>query len=55
MSHRNRGAKNPPLGRCPGCDVQIAPTNPVIKYEPAEGWPRMLAECSACGEAVHPL
>jgi RNase P subunit RPR2 len=47
--------ENPPIGTCPACSALIPGTDPVITYETADGWPRMIAECSACGECVSPV
>lgn len=42
------------LGLCSNCEVMIPSGSPVVRYETTEGWPRMLAECLACGAVVHP-
>jgi len=43
-----------PLGTCPTCDVQIPQENLLIRYESTGDWPRLFAECPACGDPVHP-
>lgn len=53
MSRRSE-SRQPPLGRCPNCEEQIPSEKLLIKYETAEGWPKMFAECPACNEPVHP-
>jgi len=45
----------PPLGWCPVCETPIGAGNPVVTYETAGGWPRMVAECGSCEETVHPV
>jgi hypothetical protein len=42
------------LGLCPGCGTEIPQTNLVVKYQPAEGWPRIFAECPECVAVVSP-
>jgi len=46
---------DPPLGKCPACDVTIPAANLVIAYDTAGDWPRMLAECPDCADAVNPV
>ena len=50
----SKAADPPPLGVCPDCGVEVPAGNLAIAYRPAEGWPRMLAECPDCETAVHP-
>ena len=42
------------LGYCPDCEARIPRGGLLVKYETADGWPRMFAECPDCGEVVHP-
>lgn len=51
MDARERGET---LGRCPVCDAWIPSRKLLIRYETAEGWPRLFAECPACEVPVHP-
>lgn len=42
------------LGACPECEVRIPGANLLIRYETADGGPRVFAECPRCGDVVHP-
>ena len=48
------GVRNQPLGRCPKCNVMIPTPNLLIRYETADGWPKLFAECPDCRDPVHP-
>lgn len=43
------------LGLCPLCNSRIPAERLIVNYTPAEGWPRMLAECGTCEEVVGPV
>lgn len=49
-----RGTRGQPLGRCPGCGEMIPSANLLIRYETAEGWPKLLAQCDDCEDPVYP-
>lgn len=42
------------LGRCPHCQATIPDGYLLIRYESANGWPTMFAECPDCEAVVHP-
>lgn len=43
-----------PLGQCPECGTEIPTLGLLIKYESADGWPMVLAECPGCHRVVPP-
>ncbi|WP_459191441.1 DUF7837 family putative zinc-binding protein [Halosimplex sp. J119] len=47
-------ARDQPLGQCPNCEEMIPAANLLIRYESRGNWPRLFAECPACGDPVHP-
>ncbi|WP_449404910.1 DUF7837 family putative zinc-binding protein [Halosimplex salinum] len=51
---RDGRARDQPLGRCPICESMIPPGNLLIRYESADGWPKLFAECPGCEDPVHP-
>lgn len=52
----NEPRENPEavLGTCPRCETRVLPRHLGILYEPAVGWPRILAECPGCDAVVQP-
>jgi hypothetical protein len=55
MRERNIETADPPLGMCPVCDVPIPAANLVVAYDRAGDWPRMIATCPDCADAVNPV
>lgn len=43
------------LGWCPCCGSRLSREQLLARYDPPEGWPRMLAECGRCEEVVLPV
>lgn len=43
------------LGRCPDCGTELPAESLVVRYEPEDGWPQMLALCGDCDEIVLPV
>jgi RNase P subunit RPR2 len=54
MEEHRPGTEDPPLGSCPACRTEIPSTNLLIRYEPADGWPRLFATCPQCDNPVAP-
>lgn len=42
------------LGRCPACGAVVPTDHLLAKYAPADGWPRIHAECPGCGALRQP-
>ena len=42
------------LGTCPKCQTNIPASRLLVKYQAANGWLRLLAECPHCEVIVRP-